>query len=184
MLKTSLPVLISLYLLLQIPTAVPAAEVNCYNGSSLSGIEGLDIEVTCNPLAEKILFHRSLVRDYAVKHLLRAGIDISGVLEARSGMIAISVATVEMKAESGVEGFATTLNIDLNRAALCLLDDEEFHAISSIVWEEDRLIVSSEDEVKEFIIEILSRALDNLANDLRTADPGKYAVSSLDTESE
>lgn len=158
-----------------------SAEVNCFNGSSLSGIEGLDVGVVCNPLAEKILFHRSLVRDYAIKHLNNAGIELPGALQPGSGMISISVATVEMSTGEDTEGLATTLNIDLNRASLCLLEDDEFHAIASIVWEEDRLIVSSEVESREIILEILSGALDKLVNDLRSADPGKYTVSSLES---
>ncbi len=158
-----------------------SAEVTCFNGSSLSGIDGLDVDVVCNPLAEEILFHRSLVRDYTIKHLAGAGVEISESLQPGSGMIAISVATVPMSTGADTERLATTLNIDLNRASLCLLEDDEFHAIASIVWEEDRLIVSSGDETREVILEILSGALDKLVNDLRSADPGKYTVSSLES---
>ncbi len=130
-------------------------------------------------LAEEVLFHRSLVRDYAIKHLADAGIALSEQLRPGSGMISISVATVETTSGSGPATLATTLNIDLNRASLCLLEDDEFHAIASIVWEEDRLIVSSEPESREIILEILNESLERLAGDLRNADPGKYSVSSL-----
>ena len=89
---------------------------------ALSGIDGLDVEVICNPLAEEVLFHRSLVRDYAIKHLADAGITLSEKLLPGSGMISISVATVEASGDSGPATLATTLNIDLNRASLCLLE--------------------------------------------------------------
>ena len=151
-----------------------SAEVNCYNGSSLSGIEGFDIDVACNPLAEKILFHRSLVRDYALKYLMRSGIELIDQLNPESAMLGIHVVSVEMQMNDSIKRLATTINIDLNRAALCLLEDREFHAISSIVWEEDRLIVSDEKESREFILGILAKSLDNLVEDLRRADPGKY----------
>ncbi len=178
--KTSIPVpvLVSAIVIIFFSNSY-SDEVNCFNGSSLSGIDGLDIEVICNPLAEEVLFHRSLVRDYAIKHLADAGIALSEQLRPGSGMISISVATVETTSGSGPATLATTLNIDLNRASLCLLEDDEFHAIASIVWEEDRLIVSSEPESREIILEILNESLERLAGDLRNADPGKYSVSSL-----
>ena len=148
----------------------------------MGGIEGLDVEVVCNPLAEEILFHRSLVRDYAIKHLSEAGIGLSKALQPESGMVSISVATVKLSTEDDSEGLATILTIDLNRASLCLLEDDEFHAIASIVWEEDKLIVASKVESKETILETLLGALDSLADDLRSADPGKYTVSSLESQ--
>lgn len=150
-------------------------EVSCHEGSAINGIDGFDIRVFCNPLAGKILFHKSLVEDYAKKQLEESGILLGSQLKPESAMIWIYITTVEMESNERIEGYATSVNIDVNRAALCLLGDEEFHAISSIVWEDDRLVISGIDESRDLILGMISSALGDLVGDLREADPGKYA---------
>jgi hypothetical protein len=162
------------------PAAVRASEVNCHNGSSINGIEGFDLEVFCNPLADRIMFHNSLVRDFALKKLSLSGIDFTDELNPGSAMLGIYITSVEWMLGEDLRGYATSININLNRAALCLLGDDEFHAISSIVWEEDRLIVSNVADSRDFILEVLGETLDLLMIDLRNADPEKYIISSLE----
>lgn len=163
-------------------STMKAAEVNCHNGSSINGIEGFEIQVFCNPLAERIMIHRTLIEDYARNHLSGAGLDITDTINPESGVIGITLTSVEWLVDGISKGYATSLNVDLNRAALCLLGDDEFHAISSIVWHEDRLLVADRDRSRDFILDVLEGSLDKLVEDLENADPVKY-ISSASTGS-
>ncbi len=148
-------------------------EVNCHNGSSINGIEGFGIQVFCNSLAEKILIHDSFVRDYASIHLRSSGLEITDELGPESGMFGVFITSVEWIEDGKVRGYATSVNINVNRTALCLLGDDEFHAISSIVWEEDRIVVADDRHSRELILDSISGALDNFLKDVSRADPEK-----------
>ena len=150
-----------------------AAEVNCHEGSSINGIEGFGIQVFCNSLAEKILIHDSFVRDHASIHLRRSGLDITDELGPESGMFAVFVTSVEWIVDGEVRGYATSVNTNVNRTALCLLGDDEFHAISSIVWEEDRLVVADDRRSRDLILDSITGTLDNFLKDISKADPAK-----------
>ena len=167
-------VLSSIAIMTFISTQSPAVEVNCYDGSSINGIEGFDMQVYCNPLAESIMVHWSFVEDFARRHLEDSGIDLVEELDPESGMIGIYLTSVDLEADGVAHGYATSINVTVNRAALCLLGDEQFHAISSIVWADDNLLVSDGTGSREQILEVLGNSLDSLASDLARADPARY----------
>ena len=150
-----------------------AMEVNCHDGSSINGIEGFGIQVFCNPLAEKILIHDSFVRDYTRIHLRSSGLKVIDELGPESGMFGVFITSVEWLVDGEVRGYATSVNIHVNRTALCLLGDDEFHAISSIVWKEDRLVVTDDRRSRDLILDSISGTLDNFLKDIRRADPDK-----------
>ncbi len=172
--------LLALASLSMISQAADGAEVNCAGGSSISGIDGFGISVSCNEAADRLIFHRSLLEDMARKRLKARGLDLTDDLRPSSAVVSISVTSTECRTDDDLVGYATSINVDMSRASLCYIADKEFHAISSIVWEEDRLLVSEPGGTRDLIIGVLNKLLDQLASDLEKADPDHYDISSLD----
>ncbi|MBU8922864.1 MAG: hypothetical protein KOO63_13695 [Bacteroidales bacterium] len=173
MFRTIYTYLVFILIITAASSGTEAMEVNCHDGSSINGIEGFGIQVFCNSLAEKILVHDSLVRDYASIHLRSSGLDLTDELGPESGMFGVFITSVEWIVDGKVRGYATSVNINVNRTALCLLGDDEFHAISSIVWEEDRLVVTDDRRSRDLILDSISGTLDNFLKDFSRADPEK-----------